>query len=181
MKTKKLMLVIFLIVVNLLLIFFLVVPKYTEFMSLRQKLGERQAEFDGKYNYYAEVSQKARELQANKEAIDKIDSALPTNVSFGDLVYFLQKKSAEDGLVIKNFQLVKSTVINPQSNIKEIIISLNLLGSYSAFKNFISSLEKSARLFELPNISFSSISSGSAGALQGQSYPFILTIKTYSY
>lgn len=182
MKPKRITITIFIATATLLFIVFFVVPRYNEFMSLRQKLGEKQAEFDGKYNYYTEIYQKMRELEANKESLDKIDSALPNNFYFGDLVYALQKKSSENGMVIKNLFLVKDSLLDPKENIKEISLSVNLLGTYSALKNFMHSLEKSARLFEIPTVTFSSLSSlPPSTAPQSQIYSFNLALKTYSY
>ncbi|OGZ90869.1 MAG: hypothetical protein A2510_03795 [Candidatus Staskawiczbacteria bacterium RIFOXYD12_FULL_37_10] len=68
----------------------------------------------------------------------------------------------------------------------EIGFSLNMTGSYSSLENFIVSLEKSARLFEVKNISFGA-SAASQGAEQSQQfqmqeiYNFNLEVLTHSY
>lgn len=140
----------------LLLMFFLVVPEYNTFKGLQIELGEKKAEFNAKYEYFAEITRVFNELENYKEGIEKVDDALPNSPSFGRLTYFFQKKSRENGLVIKDIFLAKYSPDDPGSNVKEIVFSLNVSGSYSALKNFISSLEKSARLFEITSISFSS-------------------------
>jgi len=137
--------------------------------------------------------------------VEKIDSAIPSSVSYGPLVYFFQKKAAESGLVVQSLSLTKSSFINADSNLKEINFSINLLGQYSALKNFLASVEKSARLFEIIGINFRnsqspgtlgsssllSSSSSSVGVKRTgqpppaikiiQTYPFQLLVKTYSY
>jgi len=177
----------------LLLIFFLVVPKYHQFKDLQQKMGEKQTEFDAKFSYYSEIAKVYEQIMAKKDIVDKIDSAIPSNVSYGPLVYFFQKKGLENGLIVRGLSLTKVSPANPESDIKEIVFSLDLLGGYTAFKSFMSSLEKSARLFEVTNISFgssaSSISSTSSSVSPKtpsliqilQTYPFKLEVKTYSY
>jgi len=166
----------------LLLIFFLVVPKYHQFKELQQKIGEEQAAFDAKFAYYSEVAKVYEQLQAKKDIVDKIDSAIPSNVAYGPLVYFFQKKAMENGMIARGLFLTKSGPVNPDSDLKEIGFSLDVLGSYSALKSFLASLEKSSRLFEVANISFGSSGVSAAGQSQTlQIYSFRLEVKTYSY
>jgi len=175
--------------VILLLIFLLVLPKYNAFKDLQVKLGEKKAEFNAKYAYFAEVARVYGELQSRQDGIKKIDDALPVDSNYGRLIYFLQKKAAENGLLVKSLFLSKSSPVSSESNLKEIGFSLELTGSYSSLNNFIVSLEKSSRLFEVDNISFGSGSSGASGQAAGgktqfqtqQTYQFKLSIKTYSY
>ncbi|MEK7562700.1 MAG: hypothetical protein AAB509_03410 [Patescibacteria group bacterium] len=184
--------------VILLMIFFLVAPKYQEFKALRQQIGEKQAAYDAKFAYYSEIAKVYDQIMAKKDIVDKIDNAIPYNVSYGPLVYFFQKKGLENGLIVRGLSLSKSSAINPESDIKEIVFSLDILGGYSALKSFMASLEKSARLFEIDDISFgssvlaqtaiiSSIASKTSlktATVQPQildTYPFKLEVKTYSY
>lgn len=62
----------------------------------------------------------------------------------------------------------------PQPQIKKIAINLTLSGPYSGFKNFLESLEKNSRLFEVSNISFSSPE-------EEEIFDFKLKIETHSY
>lgn len=144
----------------LLLMFFLVVPEYNKFKGLQIELGEKKAEFNAKYEYFSEIARVFDELKNYEDVIKKVDDALPSSPSFGRLAYFFQKKSKENGLIIKDLFLAKYSPDDPGSDVKEIVFSLNASGSYPALKNFISSLERSARLFEITSISFSSNSSG---------------------
>ena len=94
--------------VILLLIFFLVSPKYQTFKDLQIKLGEKKAEFNAKYVYFAEIAKVYYGLQNRQDSIKKIDDALPVDSNYGRLVYFFQKKAMENGLIIKNLFLSKS-------------------------------------------------------------------------
>lgn len=172
--------------VILLLIFFLVSPKYQMFKDLQIKLGEKKAEFNAKYAYFAEITRVYYELQSRGDNIKKIDDAFPTDSNYGRLVYFFQKKAMENGLIIKSLFLSKSSPAAQGSDLKEIVFSLDVMGSYSALNNFMASLEKSSRLFEVTSISFGSDVSGLVSETLAQfqiqqTYQFKLEVKTHSY
>lgn len=173
--------------VILLLIFFLVMPKYQTFKGLQIELGEKKAEFYAKYAYFGEITRVYDELQSRKDDIKKIDDAFSTDSIYGKLVYFFQKKAMENGLIIKSLFLSKSSPVSPESGLKEMVFSLDALGSYSALNNFMISLEKSSRLFEITTISFGAnvsgqIAGGAGAQLQTQQiYQFRLEVKTHSY
>lgn len=172
----------------LLLIFFLVKPEYNKFKILQQELGEKRAEYNAEFDYYNAIATAYKELHSREESIKKINDALPSESSFGKLVYFFQKKGIENGVIIKNFFLNKSSSASGE-NLKDVGFSMNLLGSYESLGNFIRSLEKSSRLFEITSIAFGSgdrLSSGFASNNESQPqieqiYSFNLEIKTHSY
>ena len=155
--------------------FYLVAPKYQQFNDLQIKLSEKEAEFKGKAAYFLEVGDTFKKLRSYEEGLEKIDSALPSDPSIAFLIYFFQKKTLENGLIFQQVSFSGSSSANKRGETKEIHFSLGLLGSYSAFKNFLSSLEKSARLVEVESISFAS-QRGTE-----QIYPFKLEIKVHSY
>ena len=161
----------------LLLVFFLVVPEYKTFRRLQIELAEKTAEFNAEHEYYAEIDRTYFDLQAHKEDIQKIDDALPKDPTLGKLVYFLQDSAKTNGLAIKDLFLSKSSAVsakaNISNNVKDLVFSMDLMGSYPALGNFIGFLEKSSRIFEIINISF--------GSTTGPPYNFSVQIKTHSY
>jgi len=170
--------------VVLVLGFYFVSPKYQEFKEIQLKVSEKEAEFKGKAEYFAEVSKTFKKLKDYEENLGKIEDeehlgpiedALPSTPSLAPLIYFFQIKSSENGLIFRRANLLSISLVNERSDIKEITFSLEFFGSYPAFKNFLISLEKSARLIEVESISFISQQES------GQTYPFNLTIKVYSY
>ena len=173
----------------LLLLFFLVVPKYNAFKDLQVKLGEKKAEFDAKYEYFSAIIKTYYDIQSRQDSIKKIDDALPTDSNLGRLVYFFQKKAGASGIVVKSLFLSKSPSSNLEGvkgDVKEMAFSFNLVGSYTSLENFITSLEKSVRIFEITKISFSSAGSvapsGESAQFQSQDiYSFSLEVKTYTY
>jgi len=169
------------IFVIILLVFFLVMPEYKTFTSLQTQLGEKTAEYNAEFDYYSAISKTYFELQSRQDDVNKIDNALPQDSNIGEAIYFLQKTAKADGLVLKNLSLSKSsakasavgTAYNLSDSVKDITFSINLSGNYASLENFIISLEKSSRLFEVTSIVFDSAS--------GPPYNFNLQVKTHSY
>jgi len=152
----------------LLLVFFLVVPEYKTFGKLQAELGEKKAEFNAQFDYYNAIANTYQQLQGRKDDIKKIDDALPQDPALGRVIYFLQQTAKGNGMMVKDLFLSKSSSNSAKSNegnsVKDIIFSINALGDYASLEKFIISLEKSSRIFEITNISFSSSTSSSASS-----------------
>ena len=179
--------------VILLLVFFWVAPEYATFTKLQSRLGESRAEFNAEFDYYAAITRIYYDLQSRQDDIKKIDDALPSTPDLGRIIYYLQQPAAENGLVVKDLFLSKSSASGASAkkanSIKDLVFSMDLLGSYPAIESFIVSLEKASRIFEVISISFGSEtvassqsqSQSQAQALTQQIYSFNLQIKTNSY
>lgn len=171
-----------------LLAFFLVAPEYNKFILLRSQLAEKKAEYNAKFDYYSEITKNYFDVQSRKEEIQKIDDALPLKNNLGRLVYYIQKTTTDNGLTSKDLFLSKSVAAGGQGDggVNSMSFTLSLSGNYSALGNFITSLEKSARIFEITKISFGSGSQAGIGSPASQfqsqgSFSFSLDIKTQSY
>jgi Tfp pilus assembly protein PilO len=157
---------------SILLIFFLIFPNYQNLTFLKKEISEKEVEFSSQEKYFQDLQNIAQELKKHETDISKIDSALPTGLSLPELLNFIQMKASQSGLALKG---VSPATIIPagEKGLNEIRVNFILIGNYSDFKNFLSILEKSARLIEIENISFSSPEEGP--------FTFNLTIKVYSY
>ncbi|KKP32966.1 MAG: hypothetical protein A2312_02405 [Candidatus Staskawiczbacteria bacterium RIFOXYB2_FULL_32_9] len=182
MAISRFLITILILFTTVALIWFFVFPKYVEFKNLQTEVALKEAEYNAKYAYYAEILNISNELERRKESLNKIDTALPDITSLAPLVYFLQKKTSESGLIVKDLFFTKASAISAKDAVKEVSFSLNINGNYSALKNFLFSLEKSASLFEVINISFGSSPNLIGGANKSmQNHSFLLEIKTHSY
>jgi len=191
MEINKPVAIVIILVISLISIFFFALPKYRESRALRLTLDEKLAEYQSKSAYYEKMAETIKTIESNKEAVEKINSALPDNFYFAPLVYFLQKKTSENGLISKSLTFSQSvsslgrvSAGAVSKEIKNVSFTLNLTGSYKGLKNFLLSLEKSSRLFEVRNISFVSLKS--ANQLKNQpnqlkNYDFKLEVVTHSY
>ncbi len=179
-------LILFVIVV---LIFFLVAPEYKTFKDLRQDLGEKKAQYNAEFDYYVEITKKYYELKNYEEGLKKIDDALPQDPNLGKIIYYFEKTASDSGLIIKDLFLSSVGATDSdkknKNKTKNLIFSLDLMGTYSSLGSFLDALEISDKIFEVTSISFQSgdelTSLKPSQKTQIQIYNFNLQIKTYSY
>lgn len=157
------------------LAFWLVLPKYE---SLKSKMSEKrikEVNLENKKEYYKRVSEISNELKNYSEEISKIDFALPQEISLPAMYGFFQKRASESGLVLKNENFNSKSISKDNLAVKEYRFDLELAGSYSVFKNFLTILEKSAKIIEVESISFS------APAEDESPFLYSVAVKFYSY
>lgn len=172
-----------LLIISLLLVFFLVFPKYQDWGVLKNEVAIKQAELESQEKYFGELQRISEEIKQYQDNLSKIDTILPPGSELADFYDFLQKVASQSGLALGKIGAGTAAAVEGQ-NIKETKISIGVTGNYSALKNFIQSLENSARLIEVESITFSSVSPGMQSQEQKQEkdvFSFSLTIKTRSY
>ena len=158
-----------------------VFPKYQNLNLLQLKVKEKEAALQSEKEYFSNLSEIAEKLKQYEESLSKISSALAAEPGLPALFNFLQTTASQNGLVLKRIaptlpSFLKEELVKEgwSPEIRETGINLIVAGSYSSFKNFLSTLEKTARMIELESISFST--SEEAGPID-----FNLRIKAYSY
>jgi len=183
MHIDKPIIIAFILFITVLLAYFLVFPAYQKFKELQTDLGIKQAEYDAQFEYYSAITQTYYDLKGYEEDIKKVDSALPSDPSFGRLVYYFQEQSTKNGLMLKSLFLAKASSSNSKNSEKDLAFSLTLLGNYSALENFLASLEKSAKLFEVTTISFGAgdISNEEMKFSTQNIFTYNLQINTHTY
>ena len=154
-------------------IFFFDWPKYKQFSSLEQQITDKKAELQSQKSYYEQVTKTENELQQYKDALAIINSALPEQDSVPDLLNFMQKSAAQSGLVIKQVAPF-SVAPEKDSDIRITRVNIELQGDYNGLKQFLESLEDSARFIEVNKVTFSYPQEGTV-------FTFSLTITTYHY
>lgn len=152
----------------------LLLPKFQYSGVILKSLKNKEAEIQYKEKYFSEINQISTELEKYQTELSKIDSALPFDPSLPSLLDFLQKASSQSGLVLKGISPIITAPSEVFTNLKETKFSIVVAGSYSSFKEFLLVLEKSARLIEVEDISFSFPE-------QKESFDFNLRIKVYNY
>lgn len=194
MEINKPVATIIITIINVILVFLFAVPKYHQAQALDNKVAVTQAELNSESAYYAALEGLAADIDERESELEKIQSALPASFSLAPVMDFLQRKGMESGLVVKSITFSQSAAATtPQGRqpvveeglgpIKKISINLYFIGTYQGLKSFISSLEKSARLFEVDVISFAA--SQGQGIARSQSkiktYEFKLKLVTNTY
>jgi Tfp pilus assembly protein PilO len=148
-------------------------PKYQELKNVDSEIDFKTQEFDSKEVYFSSLSQISEELKKHNEDISKIDSALPEDPSVPSFLNFLQGACSQSGIILS--AIGPASVSSSGEGVKEISLVLQVQGSYLSFKKFLSVLEKSSRIVESENISFSSPRDNDGP------FMFKLTVKTHSY
>lgn len=150
----------------------LVWPKYQDFKSLQTRISQKRAELQSQEEYFSNLQKISEELSQYSDSLQKIDTILPLNSDLPAVFNFLEKTASQSGLILKSLGLLESPPQPEGSEIKTHFLMFSLLGPYPSFKNFLLTLEKSARLIETESISFS-VSEGRP--------TYKLKIKFYSY
>lgn len=176
MKINKPISAIIILLVILILYFLFIMPEYRKISDLQNNLAQKQIEYDGKSVYYSKIAELIKNIESKPDSLEKINSALSSDYYLSSLVYFFQKKGAENGLKVNSIALSQISAPATDNNIKDITFSIRLSGTYESLKKFLSSLDKSARLFEVNSISFS----GTGNSPQ-QIYDFNMEVQTHAY
>lgn len=185
---KPAIIIIFLVIAAV-LAFLFVAPKYQEYHQLQARIREKEAKFSGESIYFARISDILAGLESRLGVLDKIQSALPADVSVAPLVDFLQKKGSENGISITSvvFSQLSGLALGqiPQASVpgqaKDILFTVNATGSYQGLKGFLMAMDNSARLFEMESVSFSPAGTAGAARNRAQEYSLKLEVKTHSH
>ena len=151
---------------------FLVMPEYQEYRGLAVNINDQKADLQYYRDYSAELRKIEAKLESYQETISKIEDFLPTEFSIPLFYANIQNMSSQSGMILTNIQ---EDGIQEKEEIKERFYNLTVVGDFSSFKNFLSDLEKSAKLIEVEHFSLS------ADMVEEEGGGFSLKIKTYSY
>jgi Tfp pilus assembly protein PilO len=169
--------------ITFLFVVYLLLPTYSQFKDLGDKTSKKEALFRKKEAYFLKLKKDFSNLWNYRDALVKINSALPETLEVAPLLSFFQEKSLENGLILESLSQVEETPSyqkkekkekkGAQPKLKEAGFSLNLKGGFPSFENFLRSLETSARMFEVERVTLK--------AAKGGILEISLLVKVYSY
>lgn len=110
--------------------------------------------------------------------IASLGKAVPSGQNIPELLVNLEAIASESGLIFGSVNFKPKDLKAP--GIKTLIGEIRVKGSYPDFQNYLKALEKSLRIFDVVNVSFSGVSPGQTGA-KIDSLEFNLTVNTYYY
>lgn len=102
--------------------------------------------------------------------------AVPVGQDIPGLLVSLEALASENDVVFSSVNFKPKDSNSP--NVKVLGMDIKVKGSYPAFQNYISAMEKSLRLFDVASISFSGIAPGQTGT-NPNSLDFTLSVNTY--
>jgi len=160
-------------------------PQYQDLQSLHQEIKNKQDELQKTNDFFANLAKAKTELQNySSEDLAKLDAALPKDPSnyLPALFNYLQTTAGQTGLAFKEISGVTISQSKERPSLREVVFNVQLVGSYASLKNWLSQINKSARIIEVENISFA-FEKSSAEKTKGapESFTFKIKLKTFSY
>lgn len=184
---------IILILVSIGILLFLVKPIYQKFQIAKTQLSESQTELEYRQEYVKQIADITKRLNKDKDSIDKLNFALPENISIASLFNFLQAAAQKNGLLLTDVTMPtevplvlkkkvtgksgRQIISKQRTNLTYYTFNTTIQGPYNYFKGFVSDLEKSARMIEIDDISFGSNLESNTSSI----FSYDLALKVYSF
>ncbi len=149
-------------------------PKFNQLNEIKEDIQVKEMELQYGKEYFDRLEELKIKLNESALEISKISSALPTDTFVPSIFKFIQETASFSGLVLTEVNPFKVNPLEGSTKINEIEFTVQLAGTYSSFKEFLSVLESSARLFEVNNLSFKQ--NEETNILE-----FNLNLRTFSY
>ena len=137
-----------------LIVFFLVWPKYQNLLTVQSEIGATKEKIQTADKRLAELKDISQRLKQYENQLKILDTALPNKFYLPQLHDFFQNLCPRYGLILEGINISVSS--SEDNKIQEIAINLNVSGSYSSIKDFLSGLENSVRFFSIEKIGISS-------------------------
>jgi len=161
------------------LITLVLIPKYQVVSKLKVSLSDFEKALTDQREYFKEINQDLEKLKDYEDSMDKISLAIPKEPSMAIFFNLIENLASANGLYLKDvgsFDISQSKEI---PEIKEIKTSFSVSGSFTAFKNFIFALERSAEMVKIENISFRSETK--TEKTPTETFDFSFGVKIYSF
>ncbi len=145
--------------------FSLVVPKIRTFREKREDLLLKKETLGNREEYIEHLVSLSEELERREEEMEKVSKAFPDHPETSWLAEFLEKVTPQSGMTLKEVGSFSTSVSETSTGQKivETKLRIKVNGSYTSFLNFLETLEKSVRLIEVENITFSAVLSEEQG------------------
>ena len=147
-------------------------PSYNDYRDLTKDVGNKEIELQYYRDYSTELKEINAKLASYEEAISKVEDFLPAEFSIPVFYANMQNMSSQSGMILTG---INEGGIQEKEGVKVRFYKVSVTGSYSNFKNFLSVLEKSAKLIEVEDFSFVAET-----VKEGEMGNFTIGIKTYS-
>ena len=151
-------------------------PRFQDIERVRENIINTKQTLEQRQAHFLKVKKYRDMLEGYQEQLAKITSALPDDAELNlpSLFRFLQRTSAETGLILTEIGSFTISPLEQKPEIKKTQFGFQVKGPYAAFKTFLIRLERSARIIKVEDVSFSSPD-------EGELFTFDITIKVHSY
>lgn len=137
---------------GLILFFVLALPAWESIGTLRDNIAVQKETLDKKNNLVAKVDEFRKKTTEKQTDLNKLASILPQERKTEEVVVSLEDMAKTSGILIKTLKtgVIKETGQN--ANFKTLQVEVSGSGRYSAIADFIKSLEKNLRVFDVQQL-----------------------------
>jgi len=153
-KIKKYFFTIGNFLIGFVLLLTFALSKYQDYQIYRSELLQRQAELTSRQEYFKNLDYLQAELKKYEPELVKINSSLPADPLAPALLDFFQKTASQNGLVFKRIEFNQTFLVSERPYLLKKEIAIIVDSTYTAFRKFISDIEKSSRLIQIESLSF---------------------------
>lgn len=173
---KYFILPIILFLASLAIILWILLPIYNDIKLTAELKKQNESNLNDRIKLSSSLKGLVGQYNQRLNDVNSFSRVIPEDQSIPELLVNLEALASENGLT---FSGVNFTPKNPKMpGVKTLTIAVKVKGSYPAFKNYLSAMEKSLRIFDVMSISFSGISRGTSN-INVNNLDFNLIINTY--
>ncbi|MBU2579135.1 type 4a pilus biogenesis protein PilO [Patescibacteria group bacterium] len=159
---NRILIITILFFISFLFFVYFLFPQSLIFENLKKKVLEKENSVQKEEIYFSNLEKISGNLKEYKESLEKIDAAVPTQLSIASLFSFFQNKALETGVFLKSVNAADAFSSLPgeiaaekeivSNKIKENFFSLSVSANFYAFENFLKEIERSSRMIEVEKI-----------------------------
>ena len=175
---KYLILPIILFFAALVIGFWILWPLYGDVTSALDLKKQNQDNLTEREKLTANLERLISQYNERSTDVASLNKAIPSDQNIPELLVNLEAIASENNLIFGGVNF-KSKDLKAKG-VKTLVMEIKVKGSYPAFKNYLKSMEKSLRIFDVISVSFSGVGPGQIGA-KIDNLEFNLIVNTYFY
>lgn len=129
-----------------------VLPLYQGIGEYRSAIRSQKEKIDQKEKFLAKVSDFKKKLDDKKNGLDKLDGLLTKKKDIQDVIVTLETITRESGVFVSSLKTSVANKEGTKDSTELLQIEMSVSGQYSALENFLRSLEKNLRIFDVQAI-----------------------------
>jgi Tfp pilus assembly protein PilO len=149
-------------------------PAYNNFQAKQSVADVKQQEYNKLKDLVDKLNELTKDYKTKADSVDKLEQIAPPGKNIPELLNQFESLSAQSGMILHSIDFAegagaqaqaKQTVSPDQAAaqqneaasapVNELGINIRVSGSYEAFKNFLTNIEKNLRLVDIQTLGFS--------------------------